>query len=103
MLAYHDPHRLPRLYYWLQESRVSQAEIDYVTALENKVVPVEVKSGEGRSLKSLRTFLNAYSSPYGIRFSIHNYSKFDGIHSYPLYAAASVFCLDKAMLVKLLD
>lgn len=98
MLAYHDPHRLPRLYYWQQESRVSQAEIDYLISLENKVIPVEVKSGEGRSLKSLRSFLNTHSSPYGIRFSTHNYSIFDGIHSYPLYAAAAVFCLDKAAL-----
>jgi len=30
------------------------------------------------------------NSPYGIRFSIHNYSKFDDIHSYPLYAVAGI-------------
>lgn len=102
MLAYNDPHRSPHLYYWQQESRISQAEIDYVMAIENNVIPIEVKSGEGRSLKSLRAFLNSHSSPYGIRFSIHNYSKFDGIHSYPLYAAASVFCLDKKALMSLL-
>ncbi len=103
MLAYHDPYRLPRLYYWQQESRVSQAEIDYVIAIDNKVIPIEVKSGEGRSLKSLRTFLNSHSSSYGIRFSVHNYSIFDSIHSYPLYAAVSVCCQDKVALMNLLD
>lgn len=30
------------------------------------------------------------SSPYGIRFSTHNYSVYEKLHSYPLYAIAGL-------------
>jgi len=104
MLAYDYPTHIPQLYYWQRETRNSQAEVDYVTSLENKVVPIEVKSGEGRTLKSLREFLASHSSsPFGIRFSVHNYSKIENIHSYPLYAVASILGLDKSAIVDLTD
>ncbi len=54
---------------------------------EGNVIPIEVKSGEGRTLKSMQIFLESHpKSPYGIRFSVQNYSEYNKIHSYPLYA-----------------
>jgi predicted AAA+ superfamily ATPase len=90
LLAYSAAYMQQKLYYWQRESRSSNAEIDYLIQQDSHVIPVEIKSGEGRSLKSMKLFLQQKpNSPYGIRFSIHNYSKFDAIHSYPLYAVAN--------------
>jgi predicted AAA+ superfamily ATPase len=89
LLAYSNPKIQPHLYCWQREVRGSSAEIDYLVQQDSQVIPIEVKSGEGRSLKSIKMFLqNHANSPYGIRFSIHNYSEFDAIKSYPLYAVA---------------
>lgn len=91
LLAYSNPSDKDRLYYWHSEKRGAQAEVDYLMASENKVFPIEVKSGHGGSLQSIRLFLDTHpQTPYGIRFSVQNYCIFDHIHSYPLYAVASV-------------
>ena len=80
-----------QLYYWRREIRSSEAEIDYIIQLKNKVVPIEVKSGEGRTLKSMNIFLESHTkSTYGIKFSTNNFSIFEKIHSYPLYALSKV-------------
>lgn len=90
LIAYSNPSIPANLYYWQNEARSSHAEIDYLTQKNAQIIPIEVKSKEGRSLKSMRIFLQSHSqSPYGVRFSTHNYSVFDGIQSYPLYAVAS--------------
>lgn len=82
-----DPSSKPVLYYWHKETRGSSAEIDYLVQQEGYVIPVEVKSGEGRTLKSIQMFLESHQkSPYGIRFSVQNYSEYNSIRSYPLYA-----------------
>lgn len=100
LLAYMRPDKSPQLFYWKKEERSAQAEIDYLVQMQDKILPIEVKSGEGRSLKSLRLFLETHpKSPYGIRFSTHNYSNFNGIHSYPLYAVAAVLAEDKESLL----
>lgn len=90
LLAYSNPSDKRRLYYWHREQRGAQAEIDYLIPLEQKVIPLEVKSGHAGNLQSIRLFLETHKqSPYGIRLSIHNYSILEQIHSYPLYAIAS--------------
>ena len=54
-----------------------------------KIVPIEVKSGVGSTLKSMHMFLETHpNAAFGIRFSIQNYSLYQKIHSYPLYAVA---------------
>ncbi|MFO1257969.1 MAG: AAA family ATPase [Gammaproteobacteria bacterium] len=89
-LAYANPTDKQKLYYWHREKRGSNAEIDYLITHAQNVIPVEVKSGHGGSLQSMRLFLQSHPhTPYGIRFSIHNYSIFDNIHSYPVYAIAA--------------
>lgn len=91
LLGYSHPRREGALYYWHREQRTSHAEIDYVTLFENQIVPIEVKSGKGSTLKSLHLFLEEHShTPCGIRFSTQNYSIFEKIHSYPLYAVAAI-------------
>jgi len=103
LLAYANPTCQSQLYYWFREARSSTAEIDYLTQHEQAIIPVEVKSKFGGSLKSLHLFLQTHEkSLYGVRFSIHNYSVYDHIHSYPLYAVAGIFGDDKAAISDLI-
>ncbi len=93
ILAYSDPQVKNDLYYWHKE-RPSQAEIDYVLQAGEYIIPIEVKGGRGKTLKSMHSFLETHSqAPYGIRFSAHNYSLYEKIHSYPLYAVSKVLTL----------
>ncbi|HSX20513.1 MAG TPA: AAA family ATPase [Gammaproteobacteria bacterium] len=91
LLAYADPRYEAALYFWLREaetsSKASTAEVDYLIQHKATVIPLEVKSAKGSSLKSMHMFLESHThSPYGIRYSTHNYSMQDIIKSYPLYA-----------------
>jgi len=92
LLAYGEPITKSNLFYWRRAERNSQAEVDYVTQIQEKIVPIEVKSGAGSTLKSMHFFLETHAaSDYGIRFSTQNYSVYDTIYSYPLYAVAKPF------------
>ncbi len=56
------------LTYWLREGRSSNAEVDYVIALEGNIIPIEIKSGATGSLKSLHQFMGCKQAPVAIRF-----------------------------------
>jgi predicted AAA+ superfamily ATPase len=87
LLVYGSSEQKQQLYYWLRDERTAQAEIDYVVAIGHQIVPIEVKGGMGSTLKSMHIFLEKHpNSPFGIRFSVQNYSVYEKIHSYPLYA-----------------
>ena len=90
LLAYSHPQEKSQLYYWQRHERGSSAEVDYLSNIQGQVIPIEVKSGAGSSLKSLQLFLKTHTSPYGIRFSTHNFSLHEKVHSYPLYAIANI-------------
>jgi len=91
LIAYENPINEPQLYYWQRETRGAEAEIDYVIQQEANIVPIEVKSGKGTAMKSMKSFLETHpESTYGIRFSTNNYSVHEKIHSYPLYAVAKI-------------
>jgi predicted AAA+ superfamily ATPase len=96
ILAYSLPIIKGTLYYWHREARGSQAEIDYLYQDEGNIIPIEVKSGSGTSLKSLHLFLEEHpQTPYGIRISTHNYSHHARIRSLPLYATLSLASLEQ--------
>lgn len=56
------------LNYWLREGRSSNAELDYVIALNSNIVPIEVKAGATGSLKSLHQFMAEKKVKYAVRF-----------------------------------
>ncbi len=57
----------PEIYYWAREARGSNAEVDYLAVRNGLVFPVEVKSGTGGSLRSLRLMLDLYPNcPEGL-------------------------------------
>ena len=91
LMVYEHPMKKAKLYYWKRDARGSEAEIDYVIHQGQQIIPIEVKSGKGKTLRSMQLFLDSHQdSLYGIRFSINNYSVYEKIHSYPLYAIAKV-------------
>jgi len=75
-----------QLYYWQREKNGSQAEIDYLIQKDNKIIPIEVKSGTTGKMQSLHLFMNEKQSEYGIRTSLENFGQYDKIRVYPLYA-----------------
>ncbi len=80
------------LYYWSRDARNSLSEVDYLITKQNKIVPVEVKSGSSGRLKSMHLFLEKYSSDYGIVFSTRPYQELPDqkLKFIPLYYAYSV-------------
>lgn len=101
LLAYQNPFRSQSLHYWQRSAKNSQAEIDYIVQSNNNIIPIEVKSNKGSTLKSLNLFLQTHvNSPYGVRFSTHNFSSHEKIHSYPLYAVSS-FLKQQGLLQKI--
>jgi len=75
-----------QLYYWTRENPKSSAEIDYIVQKGEKIIPIEVKSGTSGKMQSMNIFLEEKQSEYGIRTSLENFSQYDKIKVYPLYA-----------------
>lgn len=48
------------IYYWAREERGSSAEVDYLLHKQAEVYPIEVKSGEGGTMRSMHLLLKTY-------------------------------------------
>ncbi len=83
-------YQIPALFYWHREAKNSNAEVDYVLQNQNEIIPIEVKAGTKGSMQSMNTFLNEKKYIRGIRISNENFSRYDLIDVYPLYAAANI-------------
>lgn len=104
LMAYASPLENHKLYYWSRQRKSSSAEVDYLLDIEGEVIPIEVKNAKSSTLKSMHLFLQEHThSPYGIRFSTHNYSMHDNIHSYPLYAVAQLMAKRHPKLLEMLS
>ena len=81
-----DSYAPSNLYYWYRSG--ANAEVDYVIQAGGSILPVEVKASGKGSMQSLRSYLSTHPlSPFGIRVSLENYSSYDQIRVYPVYAA----------------
>lgn len=47
----------PEIFYWRRAEKNSNAEVDFLVAIEEQLVPIEVKSGPAGRLRSLHMFL----------------------------------------------
>ena len=85
---YIDPH----LYYWVREEKTSSAELDYLITFNEKIIPIEVKSGSSGKLKSLHLFMALRDLSLAVRFNsdrpsltdINTKSAIDRVASYQL-------------------
>ncbi len=58
-----------QLFYWLRESKNSNAELDYLWEFNNEIMPLEVKSGKAGTMKSLFVYCFENKKEKGIRLS----------------------------------
>ena len=58
---------LSTLNFWVREKNSSTAEVDYIYQYENKLIPIEVKSGATGKLKSLHVFMDMASHNMAVR------------------------------------
>ena len=66
-----NPFESPRLIYWLREVKSANAEVDYVMASGNQVIPIEVKAGKSGTLKSLQQFALNKNAGLCVRFDLN--------------------------------
>ena len=90
LIAYRNYKEKADLFYWHREAKSSNAEVDYVTALAGKIIPVEVKSSNTGSMKSLRTFMEIKNRDFAVKVSGFNFSFFENVQSVPFYALESL-------------
>jgi uncharacterized protein len=90
LIKYSDVHEKKQLFYWHREKRGSSAEVDYVIEMNGKPVPVEVKSGSTGKMQSMHRFLDEKKAPWGIRFSLENFSGYGKVRVIPLYAVSNL-------------
>jgi len=87
LLAESSTSRPQRLHYWDRSVPGSDAEVDYLIEYENKITPLEVKSGLQGSLKSLHGYIKEYKPSKAFVLSERNIETLDSIHWLPLYLA----------------
>ncbi len=56
------------LHFWTRGKKTSVAEVDFVFPFEDKLIPIEVKSGREGSLRSLHLFIDGAPHNVAIRF-----------------------------------
>jgi hypothetical protein len=78
------------LYYWHREAKNSHAEVDYVVQKQDSIIPIEVKAGTKGAMQSMFLFMEEKKSTIGMRFSLENFSQYDKIRVYPLYAVSNM-------------
>ncbi|NHZ86168.1 MAG: AAA family ATPase, partial [Planctomycetia bacterium] len=86
LITLQNNHQKPKLYYWARESKNSSAEIDYIIEKDNKIIPIEIKSGPTGRIKSLKMFLEIYRIKKGVKVSQAMYGIEKKIISLPFYA-----------------
>lgn len=85
LIGYSNPRAKSSIFYWHREKRSSNAEIDYLIPVNNKIIPAEVKSSATGSMKSLKIFMDSRQSQFGVKISTHPYSFHNKVLSIPFY------------------
>lgn len=87
LLAYGQRNEPPALYFWVREQKSSQAEVDYLTIVDQHIIPIEVKAGSSGRLKSLQIFMQEKKSRLGIQISQAplSFNSTSNILTLPLY------------------
>jgi len=76
----------PNFYAYAQDR-----EIDFILQNGEKIIPIEVKSGENKNAVSFKRYIEKYKPETSVRFSTMEYLKNDAITNIPLYFAGKIF------------
>ena len=60
--------------FWVRENKDSNAEVDLIYRYEDKLIPIEIKSGKQGTLRSLHQFVERSSHPFAVRLYAGNFS-----------------------------
>jgi uncharacterized protein len=71
------------IFYWSSER---EAEVDFVFQWNNDIIPLEVKSGMNRNIKSLRIYAEKYQPKLLLRTSPRNFVNQEEFINIPLYS-----------------
>ncbi len=89
-LKYGSPFQHENLYYWHRENANSNAEVDYVIAQNQQIIPIEIKASKKGAMQSLFQFMKEKNSEKGIRISLENFTEIPLIDVIPLYAISTI-------------
>ncbi len=89
-LKYGNPGQPENLYYWHREGASGNAEVDYVFQNGESVLPLEVKASNKGAMQSLFRFLKEKNITKGVRVSLENFSLYNAIEVYPIYAISTL-------------
>lgn len=85
MIKNTDPYQEAAVYYWYRAG--ANAEVDYVMQKGNFIFPLEVKASGKGSMQSIYSYLDRHPAvPYGIRVSLENFTSYEKIRVFPVYA-----------------
>lgn len=88
----HDEGQTPILYSFIHAFKAhfkndkSTSEVDFIVEEEEKIIPIEVKSGENLKARSFRLFCEKYKPSKAIRTSLSDYKEESWMANVPLYA-----------------
>jgi predicted AAA+ superfamily ATPase len=72
-------------------SYAQNREIDFVVQHEEKIIPIEVKSGDNKNAVSFKSYIDKFNPSIAVRFSAKEYLKNGSITNIPLYFAGKLF------------
>jgi hypothetical protein len=61
-------------HFWVREEKDGNSEVDLIYHFENKIIPIEIKSGTTGSLKSLHQFIERTNHTFAIRLYAGKFS-----------------------------
>ncbi len=96
LLALSDFYREANIYYWHNDKRGSQAEVDYVINVGATILPIEVKAGSTGRMRSLNMFIDMHDCRYGLRISQKPFEITNKIVSIPFYLISEISRLFKS-------
>ena len=78
------------LYYWQRDKSNGNAQIDFLIQRGGNIVPIEVKAGTQGSMQSLWRFMKEKGIKTGVRTSLENFSTYENVEVYPVYAISNL-------------
>ena len=88
-VAYGDENKSMHLYYWQNETKAGNAEVDFIIVKNKQVVPVEVKARIKGGMKSLKVYFETHhNTKIALKISEGQFAKHDHLQEIPLYAIA---------------
>lgn len=73
------------IFYWMNDRKKGQAEVDFLLQYEENIIPVEAKASINLKAKSLKTYMDYYNPQFALRTSLSQFSKNKNLYDIPLY------------------